>query len=126
MNAFVRIVAVAGLALAPSATLAQSALSQDQLTKLIGSGGTLKLGGPDEGYSGTLVLKSNGTGEGKATTDSGDRIQFSGTWAIRDGKFCRTWSGIGTGEESCETWVPTSPRSVDVIVNGEKIGANSW
>jgi hypothetical protein len=75
---------------------------------------------------GAIKLTKNGTGKGSATTDAGQIIKLEGTWAIKGDKFCRVWNDLDNGSEVCETWVSTSPRSVDVYNGDKKIGVNSW
>lgn len=113
---------------ATGASHAQSGkpLSSDQLVGLTENGLTLQLGGEGMGYKGSLKLSKNGKGKGSATLDNGNKITIAGTWAIKDGKFCRTWSDLDGGKEVCETWYPTSGRSVDVYNGSAKLGVNSW
>ena len=101
-------------------------LSNAELVGLTENGITLKLGAKGEGYQGSLKLSANGTGKGKATTDSGQTIVLSGTWHIVGDKFCRTWKGQDAGKEVCETWVAKSDRSVDVFNGDQRLGLNSW
>lgn len=101
-------------------------MTQDQLAALTANGVAVKLGGEGHGYSGVLDLKADGTGAGSAKTDDGREITIAGTWAIRDGKFCRTWADLDGGAEVCETWVMTSETSADVFNGEAKIGVNSW
>ncbi len=110
------------------ATYAQSgpAMTDEQLRQLTGNGITLGLGGPGEGYEGSLKLSKNGKGKGSAVTDGGDKISISGTWEIRDGKFCRVWATLDEGREVCETWVLTSGRSVEVFDGSRRLGVNTW
>ena len=101
-------------------------LDNDQLVGLTKNGITLQLGGEGTGYTGSLKLSRNGKGKGSATMDDGNKISIVGTWAIKDGKFCRTWSDLDGGKEVCEHWYPTSGRSVDVYNGNAKLGVNSW
>lgn len=101
-------------------------MTEAQLTDLLKNGATLQLGGEGQGYSGSLKLNKNGKGNGKAKTDDGTEISLKGTWSIKGDQFCRKWKGIDGGNEVCETWVLTSPRSVDVYNGDQKIGVNSW
>ena len=108
-------------------TLAQdTAMSQDQLEALTADGVTLKLGGEGLGYSGELMLAADGTGKGSAKTDDGTVLSLTGTYEVRGGQFCRSWMEFDDGAEVCETWMLTSDNSVDVMVDGNKIGVNSW
>jgi len=104
----------------------KAGLSNEQLVQLTENGITLELGGPGQGYNGSLKLTNNGKGKGSAKTDGGQTIKIKGTWQIQGNKFCRVWKDIDAGEEVCETWVPTSSRSVDVYNGDQKIGVNSW
>jgi hypothetical protein len=115
------------VAFASPVCAADGAMTGQELTKLLSNGKVIVLGGPGKGYSGSLTLGSNGVGKGSATTDDGRVIELSGTWAIEGDEFCRTWTGAGSsGERVCETWVRTGRKSVDVVVDGEVIGSNSW
>ncbi|WP_282127544.1 hypothetical protein [Roseobacter litoralis] len=104
----------------------KGALKNKHLTTLTKNGITLTLGGEGQGYLGKLKLAKNGKGEGSAKTDSGQTIRIKGTWSIRGDQFCRVWADLDDGKEVCETWVSTSPRSVDVYKGDTKIGVNSW
>jgi hypothetical protein len=97
-----------------------------ELTALLSAGKTIKLGGAGEGYAGTLTLHPDGTGSGTAKTDAGEEITLTGSWRIKDDTFCRKWEGRNEGKEICEVWVYTGPKKVNVLVEGEKIGVNSW
>lgn len=101
-------------------------MTEAQLKQLTSKGRTLQLGGPGAGYAGELRLKRNGTGRGSATTDSGDKIAFSGTWEVRGNQFCRVWEGLSTDvSEVCEDWILTTPTSVDVYIGTKKIGTTA-
>ena len=119
---------IAALALATSALQAQAGdpMTQAELAELTSGGVTILLGGPGEGYSGTLVLAADGTGAGTAKTDSGTELTLTGTWEVRDGKFCRSWQEFDDGAEVCETWILTGENSADVFNGDQKIGVNSW
>ena len=99
-------------AILATSALAQTGgpLSNEQLVQLTQNGINLTLGGPGHGYEGTLKLKKNGKGNGKALTDSANEINISGTWAIKGDQFCRVWKEHNDGNEICETWVLTSGR----------------
>lgn len=101
-------------------------LTNEQLTQLTANGITLQLGGPGQGYTGTLKLTKNGKGKGSAVTDAGDKLTLTGTWSIEDGKFCRSWAEFNGGQKVCETWYLMSSRSVDVYNGSERLGVNSW
>ena len=101
-------------------------MTQEELSALTAGGRTITLGGPGQGYSGTLELAEDGTGAGTATTDAGAKLTLTGTWEVRDGMFCRTWTEFDDGAEICETWVETEPGTADVMVDGNKVGVNSW
>lgn len=114
-------------------TAAQGAFAQsgtqmtaDELTALTANGVTLKLGGEGMGYTGELVLKADGNAEGGATMDNGNTLSIGGTWAIKDGKFCRVWADLDDGKEVCETWYKTSDTSVEVYNGDQMLGVNSW
>ncbi|WP_299677134.1 hypothetical protein [uncultured Roseobacter sp.] len=104
----------------------KGALKNKHLTMLIENGITLKLGGEGHGYVGSLKLTKDGRGTGSAKTDSGRTINIDGTWAVKGDQFCRTWKDLDEGKEVCETWISTSPRSVDVYKGDQKLGVNSW
>lgn len=112
----------ASIAFAQTGTM----MTEAQLVKLTARGVVLKLGGEGEGYTGELTLKTDGSGKGSARTDAGKQIRISGTWVVRDGKFCRTWAKLDGGKEVCETWYLTSGRSVEVFNGKNRMGVNSW
>ena len=114
------------IALLPLALSTKTELQDGQITKLLNNGEQLILGGPNEWYLGSLSLLADGTGEGKVTLNAGGKINFTGTWEVRNEKFYRIWSSIGDENEICETWLKTSANSVVVMANGEKIGVNLW
>jgi hypothetical protein len=62
----------------------------------------------------------------KAELDSGDKLSISGTWAIKDDKFCRVWTDFDGGKEVCETWFKTSDNAVEVYNGDQMLGVNSW
>ena len=101
-------------------------MTNDQLVQLTANGLSMTLGGKGEGYSGKLTLKKDGTGKGSAKTDAGDKISISGTWEIRDGKFCRVWAKLNDGKELCETWYLTSGNSAEVFDGKRRVGVNAW
>ncbi|MHA6346018.1 hypothetical protein [Roseivivax sp. CAU 1761] len=101
-------------------------MTEAQMRALLDDGQVLQLGGPGEGYTGTLSLNPDGTGRGEARTDAGQTVVMNGTWEIEDGRFCRIWANVDDGARVCETWVPTAPTSVAVYRDGQKIGVNSW
>lgn len=111
-----------------SATNAQSGspMTGEELTALTANGITLQLGGSGMGYAGELVLTNDGKGDGGVTMDNGDKLSIVGTWAIKDGKFCRAWQDLDDGKEVCETWMKTSDRSVEVYNGDKMLGVNSW
>lgn len=111
---------------AGTASSQDKTMTQDQLEKLTANGVTLKLGGEGHGYSGVLQLTADGTGKGSAKTDDGTVLSLTGSYEVRDGQFCRSWVEFDAGAEVCETWIFTSENSVDVMVDGNKIGVNSW
>ncbi|MDJ0640372.1 MAG: hypothetical protein QNJ20_16215 [Paracoccaceae bacterium] len=120
------VTAVAAALFAGPALTQGRAMTQDQLKELTADGVTLKLGGEGHGYSGELMLAADGTGKGAAKTDDGTVLSLTGTYEVRDGQFCRSWMEFSDGAEVCETWMLTSDNSVDVMVDGNKIGVNSW
>ena len=116
-----------------ASTLASAAFSQsgtpmtnEELTALTANGVTLSLGGKGMGYTGELVLTADGRGDGSATMDSGDKLSIAGTWAIKDGKFCRVWADLDGGKEVCETWIKKTDTSVEVYNGDQMLGVNSW
>ena len=113
---------LASLAIAQTGTK----MTNKQLVKLTANGLVMTLGGEGEGYAGKLTLKKDGTGKGSAKTDAGDKIAISGTWQIRDGKFCRVWAKLNDGKELCETWYLTSGNSVEVFDGKRRVGVNAW
>ena len=114
--------------LAASAALAQGGapMTEEELSALTANGITLKLGGEGMGYQGELALAADGTAKGGAKMDNGNELSIAGTWAIKDGKFCRTWADLDGGKEVCETWVKTSDNSVEIYNGDQMLGVNSW
>jgi hypothetical protein len=107
--------------------LSADEMTGEELTALLASGKTIMLGGEGTGYSGELTLNADGTGSGSAKTDDGKtEFKLEGTWEIRDGKFCRTWTEIDDGKEVCETWVKAGRSKVNVMNGDQQIGVNSW
>lgn len=103
-----------------------TAMTKDELTALTANGVTLVLGGDGMGYKGELALAADGTAKGGAKMDNGNELSIAGTWAIKDGKFCRTWTDLDGGKEVCETWIKTSDNSVEVYNGDQMLGVNSW
>ncbi|MDP3196093.1 hypothetical protein [Tabrizicola sp.] len=101
-------------------------MTTEELTALTADGVTLTLGGAGMGYTGELALEADGTATGGAKMDNGNKLSIAGTWAIKDGKFCRTWTDLDGGKEVCETWVKTSDTSVEVYNGDKMLGVNSW
>ncbi|MCV3271515.1 hypothetical protein [Roseobacter sinensis] len=127
MKAIARATLIAGLTFTTAATAeTKGALKNKHPTILTENGITLKLGGEGHGYVGSLKLTNDGRGTGSAKTDSGRTINIDGTWAVKGDQFCRTWKDLDDGKEVCETWISTSPRSVDVYKGDQKLGVNSW
>lgn len=62
-------------------------MTGQELQALLANGLTLTLGGPGEGYSGVVALKSDGTGVGEATLSDGRILDISGTWTIEGNQF---------------------------------------
>lgn len=114
--------------LATSTALAQSGtpMTGEELSALTANGVTLTLGGDGMSYKGELALAADGTGKGGAKLDNGNELSIAGTWAIKDGKFCRTWTDLDDGKEVCETWIKTSDTSVEVYNGDQMLGVNSW
>ncbi|MBS3978510.1 MAG: hypothetical protein KGZ77_01765 [Rhodobacteraceae bacterium] len=101
-------------------------MTTEELTSLTANGVTLTLGGAGMGYTGELALAADGTATGGAKMDNGNTLSIAGTWAIRDGQFCRTWADLDGGKEVCETWIKTSDTSVEVYNGDQMLGVNSW
>lgn len=101
-------------------------MSDAELTALLADGETIRLGGPGLGYAGSLDVRADGSATGSAKTDAGATIRIDGTWTVRDGKFCRTWTDLDGGKEVCETWVYTAPNAVEVRNGDAVIGVNAW
>lgn len=101
-------------------------MTEEELSALTANGITLKLGGEGMGYQGELALAADGTAKGGAKMDNGNELSIAGTWAIKDGKFCRTWADLDGGKEVCETWIKTSDNSVEVYNGDQMLGVNSW
>lgn len=100
-------------------------LSGAELQALLADGLTLTLGGPGEGYTGTIRLGSDGTGVGRATLADGKRLNVSGTWTIEGDQFCRRWR-YNNSVEVCETWRMLGDDKAEIFINGERAGLNSW
>ena len=113
---------------ASSAAFSQDGqMSGDELKALLSAGKEISLGGPGTGYSGSLMLNTDGTGAGNAKTDDGKKtFVLTGSWSIKGNEFCRAWKEFDKGEEVCESWVKTGNRQVDVLVAGKKVGVNHW
>ena len=100
-------------------------MSGESLKSLLANGLTLMLGGPGEGYEGTLRLKADGTGVGSAVLDNGKKLDITGTWTIENNQFCRQWK-FNNFKKKCETWRKIGENIVEVLIDGKKIGVNSW
>ncbi len=100
-------------------------MSGEAMETLLSGGKTLTLGGPGEGYVGSVVLQPDGTGVGSAVMDSGKKLDISGTWRIEDDRFCRKWK-FNDYEEVCETWRKIGENKVEVLVKGKRVGVNAW
>ena len=105
---------------------AEKDMKEAELKTLLEGGKTLQLGGKGAGYSGTLDLAADGTGNGFAQPDGGDKILIKGKWRIEGDKFCRTWEGLDDGKEVCERWRLVTPNKVEVYNGKEMVGVNSW
>ena len=99
--------------------------SGESLKSLLASSLTMKLGGSGEGYKGTVRLVPDGTGFGSVTLDSGKKLDITGTWTIEGNHFCRKWK-FNSYKKECETWRKMGENKVEVLVNGRKVGVNSW
>jgi hypothetical protein len=108
------------------ASAAEKAMTGVELKALLSAGKTITLGGPGEGYLGSLTLSADGSGSGSAKTDEGRVLTLTGTWKIKGDTFCRQWEEFDNGKEVCEIWVLTTPTKVNVMVNDTKVGVNSW
>lgn len=108
------------------ASAAEKAMTGVELEALLSGGRTITLGGPGEGYLGSLTLSADGSGSGSAKTDDGRVLTLSGTWKIKGDTFCRQWEEFDNGDEVCEIWVLTAPTRVKVLVNDAQVGVNSW
>ncbi|MCT7377304.1 hypothetical protein [Chelativorans salis] len=98
-----------------------------ELSELLSAGKNIRLGGPGTGYSGELVLTSDGRGNGQAKTDDGTKtFVLEGTWRIKGDEFCRQWAAFDDGNEVCETWVLIGTKQAKVVVGDDQIGINSW
>ncbi len=100
-------------------------MSGEKLKLLLANGLTLMLGGPGEGYKGTVRLEADGTGAGSAVLDNGKKLDITGTWTIEDNRFCRKWK-FNNFKKECETWRKVDENKVEVLIDGKKIGVNSW
>ena len=100
-------------------------MSGEAMKALLVDGLTLTLGGAGEGYAGSVRLEPDGRGVGGAITDSGKKLDITGTWTIQGDQFCRKWK-FNRLKEVCETWKKVGDKKVEVIVDGKKVGVNSW
>ena len=100
-------------------------MSGESLKSLLANGLTLMLGGPGEGYEGTVRLEADGTGVGSAVLDNGKKLDITGTWTIEDDQFCRKWK-FNNFKKKCETWRIIDENKVEVLIDGKKAGVNSW
>ena len=96
-----------------------------ELQALLSEGRTLKLGGPGEDYVGEVTLEPDGRGDGQVSFTDGRVMEISGTWTIEGDRFCRKWS-FNDYQRVCETWRKLDGNKAEVIVDGERIGLNSW
>jgi len=120
--------AVGTLSCHASFAFAQSGpkMTQAQLVELTQDGVVLVLGGKGEGYAGKLTLNGDGTAQGSAKTDAGDKIPIAGTWEVKGGKFCRVLADLNEGKKVCKVWYMTSDTSAEVFNSKKRIGLNSW
>ncbi len=119
-------IAVALLIASSAVAFAGDAMDGAELMAVLKDGKLLKLGGPGLGYSGNLMMNSDGTGKGQAKTDSGEVIPLVGTWKIKGDQVCRVWEALDDGKEICETWEKDGSNRVQVMVDGKSIGVNAW
>ena len=110
---------------APSAFAADSYMTGEEITALIGTGKTINLGGAGEGYVGSLDIKADGTASGSVKTDGGILI-IKGTWVMRQNNFCRKWVSLDGDKEVCEAWKIIGDKRVEVQANNKKLGVNWW
>jgi hypothetical protein len=122
---FINVTLVLVAILAVSGPLRAEDMSGESLKSLLTSSLTIKLGGFGEGYKGIVRLESDGTGSGSVTLDSGKKLDITGTWTIEGDHFCRKWK-FNNYKKVCETWRKMGENKVEVLVNGKKVGVNSW
>ncbi|WP_377290780.1 hypothetical protein [Rhizobium sp. SG2393] len=126
MNTFLRAAFGVLIFSAATATAAEKDMTKVDFENLLKDGKTLQLGGKGMGYTGSLVLTSDGKASGSALPDGGQKIDIVGTWRIKDNKFCRTWEKLDGGKEICERWRLVAPNKVEVYQGKKKMGVNSW
>jgi hypothetical protein len=100
-------------------------MTGEELQALLANGLTLTLGGAGEGYAGKLRLEPDGTGVGEAILDDGRKLDTSGTWIVKGDQFCREWK-YDNFKNTCETWRILGSNRAEVMVDGKRIGLNSW
>lgn len=100
-------------------------MTGEELRTLLADGLTLTLGGAGEGYTGRLTLEPDGTGVGAARFENGRRLDVTGTWTVEGDQFCRQWK-FDDFKRECETWRKIGSNKVAVIIDGERVGVNSW
>lgn len=110
---------------AVSGSLRAEDMSEENLKSLLANSLTMKLGGPGWGYEGMVRLEPAGTGSGSIKLGSGKKLDITGTWTIEGNQFCRKWK-FNDYKKECETWRKIGENKVIVLVNGKKVGVNSW
>ncbi len=108
-----------------AATAGADHMTGAELQALLSQGRTLRLGGPEEGYSGEVRLAADGTGDGEVVFTNGRAMQFVGTWAVEGDRFCREWS-FNEYLRECETWRRLGDNKAEVFIDGKRVGLNSW
>jgi hypothetical protein len=114
------------LPMAPMAQAADRQMTGAQMVNLFSYTRIIKLGGPSSDYYGMLYLRANGTGRGLAFLADGSTKTITGTWAVSNNFFCRTWAEFDGGARVCERWVFLTDSSVKVFKGTTQIGVNSW
>ena len=117
---------VSMLATYPVAAAEDVFMTGEELKALFAADKTINLGGPEEGYTGTLMIKADGSGVGTAKTSGGKVIVLEGTWYVKKDNFCRKWKDLDKGKEVCEAWKKIGDNRVEVQVKKKKVGVNWW
>lgn len=111
---------------ASSSLAADSFMTDEEITTLIGTGKTINLGGSGEGYEGSLNVKADGSALGSVKIEGGKVIAINGAWLVKQNSFCRKWAGLDNDKEICEKWKKIGDKRVEVQSNEKKIGVNWW